>query len=203
MKKFIRVIAVASVVAAAVIGATTSSASAKSALPPDTGWAGGGYLLDSTGINAEAHRQRFEFAFRWSQADGSSRGKPLVMRLPAPDGSRYVLRSWPDSTYPQYNGTPGWPADPHDGATIGRCAGGPDGFGQGMLFGVADVYLDLGGGVELRVGQFPYLLSVRTSAPFGPALRLIPLTPTSFSEVIGDLTSGSIGGSAGPFAPSC
>ena len=205
MRKIVIGVFAALLVAAAVIGARVTSAGAAVGLP-DIGWAGGGYLLNGPVANSEPNRQRFEFAIRQSQVDSTTRGKPLVMRMRGFDGlTKFVVRSWPTSTYPQYSGTLGWPVNPGDGAQIGGCIHTTDGFGQGQFSGRADLYIDLGGGVEipyLPLPQFDYLLLLRASVPFGPALRLLPFAPVPFPDVIGDLTSGAIGAIDGAFPPS-
>lgn len=69
--------------------AAAPAASARAAAP-DPGFAGGGWVSTVPGTGGD-RKVRFEFAYRIGQVDGVVRGKVLVVRWTALDGTRYVV----------------------------------------------------------------------------------------------------------------
>ena len=82
---------------AALAGSLLASGALAGARPvavPDAGFAGGGWVAAVPGTGGD-HKVRFEFAYRIGQLDGVVRGKALVVRWTALDGTKYVVHADP------------------------------------------------------------------------------------------------------------
>lgn len=145
-------LALAAAVAAA--GVLAGSAGAWLDPPaPNMGVSGGGYTLINPGNpNVEANRARFEFALRQQQTSGWISGKLLTIRTSKPDGTKLVVRAWPQYPNP---GSPAKPGQPWE-YYINPCSMSvgvlPDGFSIGEFSAYGAVTRVLPNGTEV-----PYL----------------------------------------------